>query len=153
MVNKQEAGYNAINEGNLARTWEKKLRPKPIPPKPRRRFNKVARVTFWVSAVWGMGLLASVLAVHVLVMGYQVDALQARYTQMHRQTQVLALSVTQLRSPQALALDSQKMHLTLKSPMVAQTISPRRAAAPATGVWYQSVSQWIAGLRGALTGR
>lgn len=153
MVNKQEVRYNVMNEGNLARTWEKKLRPKPTPPKPRRRFNKVARVVFWVSTVWGMGLLASVLAVHVLIMGYQVDALQTRYTQLHRQTEVLALSVTQLRSPQALAADSQRMHITLKSPMVVAPKVHHSVAVSSSGKWYQGVSRWIAGLRGALTGR
>lgn len=155
VVNKQETSYQVMTEGNLARTWEKKLRTKPTPPKPRRQFNKVARVVLWVSLVWGMGIAATVLAVHVLVMGYQVDALQTRYAALHRQTEVLALSVTQLRSPAALAMDSQKMHIPLRAPMVS-TRAIHRVKATGTsssGAWYHSVSDWIAGLRGALTGR
>lgn len=155
MVNKQEAPYQQMNEGNLARTWERKLRTRPTPPKPRRRFNKVARVVFWVSLVWGMGIVATVLAVHVLVMGYQVDALQTRYTALHRQTEVLALSVTQLRSPEAMAADSQKMHIPLRAPMMSTpALHPVRTAKTASNrVWYHTVSEWIASLRGALTGR
>ncbi len=157
MVNNEELRYNMTNEGNLARTWEKKLRSKPTPPKPRRRFNKGARVVFWVSAVWGMGLLASIMAVHVLVMAYQVDALQARYTALQRQTQGLALTVTKLRSPQALAADSRKMHIALQSPMVVSPkvgrSKPSSSATTAPRVWYQGVSRWIAGVRGALTGK
>lgn len=155
VVNKQEASYQVMNEGNLARTWEKKLRPKPPSPKPRRQFNKVARVVFWVSLVWGMGIAATMLAVHVMVMGYQVDALQTRYAALHRQTEVLALSVTQLRSPSALALDSQKMHIPLRAPLVSSRAFHHVATASTspTGAWYYSISEWIAGLRGALTGR
>ena len=152
MINQQENEYVLYKEGNLARTWEKKLRPK-MTPRPRRKFNGLAQTVFWIMGVWAVGLGASLLAVHVLVMGYQVDALSSQYTALSRQNQVLAARVTQLSSPQVLAVDSQKYHVDLKVPMVHTGIQIAAPKAVKSTPWYGRVSQWILALRQALVAK
>ncbi|MCL5971871.1 MAG: hypothetical protein M1499_04835 [Firmicutes bacterium] len=152
MLNQQENEYGLYKEGNLARTWEKKLRPK-VTPRPRRKFNGLAQTVFWIMGVWAVGLGASLLAIHVLVMGYQVDALSAQYTVLTRQNQVLAAKVTQLSSPQMLAADSQKYHVDLKVPTVRTGFHIAGPAVVESTPWYGRVSQWILALRQALVAK
>ncbi len=142
---------NQYNEGNLARTWEKKLRPK-IQPSPKRRPKLWTKTVLWISALWGAGMMASILAIHVMVMGYQVDQLQTQYTQLHRQQQVLSLTVTTLSSPRALAADASRMHLTMVTPQTAGPAVRSNVSAPAHfSTWPQLVSLWIGRLREAVT--
>ena len=152
MINQQENEYVLYKEGNLARTWEKKLRPK-MTPRPRRKFNGLAHTILWIMGVWAVGMGASLLAVHVLEMGYQVDALSSQYTDLTRQNQVLAATVTQLSSPQVLAADSQKYHVALKSPMIHTGIHSAAPAVAKSTPWYGRVSQWILALRQALVAK
>ncbi len=141
--------WNNINEGTLARTWEKRLRPRPqsVPqPNPR----KWRKTVLWISSLWAAGMLASVLAIHVMVMGYQVDNLQAQVSQLTRQEQTLSLTVTTLSSPRTLAADAQRMHLTMVTPKVsAPTVSDEQHTSTHT-TWTQLVSQWIGDLHGAV---
>ncbi|POB09351.1 hypothetical protein [Sulfobacillus sp. hq2] len=144
--------WNQYNEGNLARQWEKKLRPRKQ-PKPKVQRKPWVRTVLWISALWGAGMIASILAIHVMVMGYQVDRLESQYTQLHRQQQVLSLTVTDLTSPRALAADASRLHLTMVVPKT-QTPAPKRSVAhqvPRYATWPQLVSQWIIHLREAVT--
>ncbi len=147
---------NGFNEGNLARIWEKKLRYKEKIV-PRRKRNPWAGTILWIGGLWGAAMAASVLAIHVMVMGYQVDQLQARYTHLQREQQVLSATVASLSSSKVLNQDASKMHLTMVSPR--QTVHTRSSGSPsqpavsvgeAHMTWIKLVDQWINQLRGAV---
>jgi hypothetical protein len=141
--------WNNINEGTLARTWEKRLRPKTAPRPNPRTWRKTV---LWISSLWVAGMVASVLAVHVMVMGYQVDNLQTQFSQLTREQQTLSLTVTTLSSPRSLAQDAQHMHLTMVTPkVIASNRVPALQTVSAHATWTQLVSQWIGDLHGAVT--
>ncbi|OLZ09808.1 hypothetical protein [Sulfobacillus thermosulfidooxidans] len=141
--------YNGLNEGNLARTWEKRLRYKEV-VKPRRKLKPWLHTILWIGSLWAAAMVASVLAIHVMVMGYQVDQLQNQYTQLKRQQQMLTLDVTTLSSPKALAADASKLKVTMVEPKqpIVQMSTFKGHSSHIT--WIQLVDQWINQLRGAV---
>ncbi len=147
---------SSFNEGNLARTWEKKLRYKEKVNSGHKRRPWV-RTILWIGSLWGAAMAASILAIHVMVMGYQVDQLQSRYTHLQREQQLLSANVASLSSPVALNRQASKMNLTMVTPRPNAGIpSPASASRPAVSAdsthatWIKLVDQWINQLRGAV---
>ncbi len=148
---------NSFNEGNLARTWEKKLRYKER-VKPQHKRAPWVRTVLWIGSLWTAAMAASLLAVHVMVMGYKVDQLQSRYTHLQREQQLLAARVASLSSPIALNHEASKMNLTIVSPQKAGNSSPTKSSSQAAisrgssthVTWIKLVDQWINQLRGVV---
>lgn len=96
-------------------------------------------------------MIASLLAIHVMVMGYQVDQLQSQYTQLQRHQQMLMLDVANLSSPKALAAEASKMKVTMVAPVERGPVNSERATVGSThATWLQVIDQWINQLRGAV---
>lgn len=149
----ERESWKLVNEGNLARTWERRLKPRPH-PKPIKRIRPWVRTAIWIGTMWLSAGMATLLAVHVMVMGYQVDALKQQYVGLTRQNQEIRLAVSERTSAAAVAQDAAKYHMTLVMPPA--TVSPRRIKTPARFhevKWAQKVSWFINQMRGAAIGQ
>ena len=138
------------NEGNLARTWEQRLKPRTAPQIRRRRtMAPWVRIAAWIGGIWAAALIPAILAVHVLTMSYHYDQLNQQYLALIRQNEMLAATVAAQSSPAALARDSARLKVPLVAPRMETT--PRHvhgATLPVSPL--QHVTIWISGLNHAL---
>lgn len=115
MLDREE--WQGVSEGNLARTWEKKLRPREYQTvQVKRRWASWSKTLLLIGSLWVGGMMATFLAVQVMVMGYQVDALNQSLTQAQRHESALNLQYNQLVSPQNLMTSAARYHMTLRQP-------------------------------------
>lgn len=151
----ERTDWRAVNEGNLARTWERRLKPKEE-PKRVRRVRPWLKTVVWFSALWVGGVGAVALAEHVMVMGYKVDALSSQANALQRQNQALNSSVATMTSASAMASDATRLHVQLVNPSV---VVPARVAIHKVPAhlqvvskrgWMGDVSFWIKSLNRAM---
>ncbi len=147
----ERSQWKMVNEGNLARTWERRLKPREA-PRPRRRLAPWARTAIWLGFLWIGGVVATWLAIEVVMTGYQVDALNNQYTALVRQNQSLKVTVAELTSAATLQKDASKLKVQLVVPKT-PLVTSARSSAPSSPGWLASVSRWIIDLRGALAAR
>lgn len=108
-------------EGNLARNWERRLKPsQPYTPPTKRvwRWKSRASTYGWIIGLWTVGLIATVMAIQVVSMGYKVDALQTQYTNQLRQQAALQSQVVNLTTPTTLTQKAQTLHVAVTVPEV-----------------------------------
>jgi len=124
----EERTWREDSEGNLARTWEQRLKPRVEPRSRRRRiFIPWAGTVVWIGAVWIGAVIASVLAIHVLTMSYQYDQMNQQYSALVRNNQSLAMSVASLTSVNALQQDAARLKVSMVVPEI-QTMTPAHMA-------------------------
>ena len=114
----QKSTRRIENEGNLARAWEQRLKPR-IEPAPRRRRRVLApwvRPSAWIGGIWLAALVSSFLAVRVITMSYQYDHMNQQYAALTRQSQALTAAVAQKSSPAALAKDAARLKVAVVQP-------------------------------------
>lgn len=112
-----EQVWHVDGEGNLARSWEQRLKPKTEPQIVRRRVPAPwIKTVGWIAGLWAGAAVASVLAVHVMTMSYQYDQMNQHYASLTRQDQQLQMSLASLTSASSLAQDARKMKVTLVQP-------------------------------------
>lgn len=148
--------WKMAREGNLARTWERRLRVRrPFPARVRVwRWARWSRTLGWVGMLWGAAVIATVLAVQVMVMSYRVDQLQTQYGQLNRQQQALSLQLAQMSSPYALMRAASRFHVALEAPKSATAVaSPPAGKRSRPMGWAVVVTTWIDRMRSALVGR
>lgn len=147
----EHSQWKMVDEGNLARTWERRLKPREV-SRPRRRWAPWARTVMWLGLLWVACVVATWLAIEVVLTGYRVDALNRQYTSLVRQNQTLKVKVAEMTSAAALQRDAAKYKVRLVVPKSAPVRPPYRpVTTPALG--WSTVSQWIVGLRGAISAR
>ncbi|MDA8194816.1 MAG: hypothetical protein M0Z53_12585 [Thermaerobacter sp.] len=149
MVDTRE--WKMVNEGNLARTWERRLKPR-NKPRPRRQLAPWVGGTAWIAGLWVAGVAATWLAIHVVLMGYQVDALQSQLTAATRQNQNLKATVATMTSATVLRSDALRLKVQMVTPRPSlPVVRTQRPFHPPSLL--QSLTGWIAGLRGAVASR
>ncbi|NMP21607.1 hypothetical protein [Sulfobacillus harzensis] len=152
----EERTWQVENEGNLARTWEQRLRPK-VSPQPQRRRRIAARwvrPAAWIGALWGGAVVASFLAIQVMTMSYHYDQTNQQYAALTRQNQSLNVTLAALTSTQALSRDAARLKVTMvepasalqtpvkhgtSKPVAAPTVQP--SALGRVTRWMQNLSQ------------
>ncbi|MBX5467650.1 MAG: hypothetical protein K6U14_09210 [Firmicutes bacterium] len=141
-------------EGALARDWERKLKPVlPRPVKKVRRWSPFARSVYTVIGLWAAGMVATLLAVQVVVMSYRVDALQSHYTALVRQEEQLQQRAAAMAAPTTVVADAQKLHVTLAEAPPALPKVTGQTSTVSSADWLQRLDTLVAGLRRALIGR
>lgn len=152
MVDSSE--WKIVNEGNLARTWERRLKPR-IKARPRRRWAPWAVGTAWIVSMWLVAVLATMLAVHVVIMGYQVDALQSQLTSASRSNQNLKMQVASLSSASHLSQEAVRLKVQFMVPSVhAATTAIHQSSRPKVKTPSSAIgdiTRWIQTVRGAVT--
>ncbi len=147
---KQDPLWRTQNEGNLARAWEERLKPRVAPTVRRRRaVAPWVRVVAWIGGIWAAALIPTILAVHVLTMSYHYDQLNQRYAALVRQDQVLAATVATKSSPAALTRDSVRLKVPLVMPRDETASKPVHVATHSVAPMHR-VTLWISGLNHAL---
>lgn len=140
--------WRVENEGNLARTWERRLKPR-VQPKVRRR--RVAApwlgTVGWIGAIWTGAIVASALAIHVMTMSYRYDQMNQEYAALVRQDQQLGAVVASMTSAQALTRDAARLKVSVVAPdsnaAAKKLIAVHRRPAANAMSPVQLVTSWI----------
>lgn len=148
----EERVWRGRNEGTLARSWEERIKPRSMPNVRRRRLAQWVPIVGWISGLWIGGMVATILAVHVIIMSYQYDQLNQQYAALVRQNQSLSASVASMTSAQALMQDAARLKVTLVAP---KTVSAKLSAQAVTAKAQPlspvpRITSWIARLAHAL---
>ncbi len=143
-------------DGNLARTWEKRIRQVGWPA-PRRqgrfRLNARAETVYWIALMWLAAVAVTWAAVYVMQLGYRIDAMATEYRHMLRQQQAMGLQISQLTAPARLQQEAARLHVVLSAPKLAGMLR-RPPTLPSAAVgWPGWVAKLFHGVRTALTGR
>lgn len=105
--------WSTDSEENLARSWEQRIRP-------RKRRRRVAspwlRTVAWIGGLWSVAVVASLLAIHVMMLSYQYDQMNQQYAGLTRQNQALSSTVANLTSAQSLQNDATRLKVSLVIP-------------------------------------
>lgn len=134
------------NEGNLARNWEERLKPRTEPHVRRKKrvLAPWARTVLWIGSIWSGALVASFLAIHVMMMSYHYDQLNQQYANLARKNQTLAAALAQKTSAQSLAQDAAKLHVSVQNVKVKPVLNPIKPAQPTPPApSIHSVTTWI----------
>ncbi len=146
--------WHTQNEGNLARSWEQRLKPRVAPREQRRRQAAAwIRPALWIAWLWAAALVPSILAIHVMTMSYQYDQLNQQYANLTRQNQVLVATVASKTSASAFAKDAARLKVQVEAPRVDPVkkakVSRRVSARAVSPV--EQVTLWIRQLSRSLT--
>lgn len=145
MTQNQEL-WRMENEGNLARTWQERLKPQ-RKAKVRRRLKRPWLGTaVWIFGLWLAGFSAAGLAIQSMTLSYHYDQLNQQYDNMTRQNQTLAAEVASLTSAPQLARDAARLHVTVVHPKPAVFSRWVRTPKRAPSSWIDRVTAWIQGL-------
>lgn len=155
----EERVWRVENEGNLARTWEQRLKPKEEPRVHRvrrRRWAPWIKPAAWIGGLWAGAVVATFLATQVMTMSYHYDQLNNQYAALTRQNQSLQSTLASMTTAQAMAADAARLKVSMVQPdsvPVAVSGSTHhhvvRAAAPRSTMgqittWIQNLSQTLA---------
>lgn len=127
----EERAWQVENEGNLARTWEQRLKPKTEPHRQRARRRAPAgwvRPAAWIGGLWAGAVVASFLAIQVMTMSYHYDQMNQEYSSLVRQNQSLQETLASLTSVQALSGDAARLKVSMIEPksMVTAPVKTRQ---------------------------
>lgn len=151
----QNRQWRVENEGSLARTWEKRLKPHQAPAPQRRRRRVLApwaKTTGWISMIWAMALVPALLAGHVLMLSYHYDQLNQQYAALTRTNQSLVAAVASKESAGALTRDAAKLKVSLLQPRVEPGPTLVVKQPKPTGLIGQ-ITAWMSGLSHATGSR
>ncbi len=113
----EERTWQVDNEGNLARAWEQRLKPKTEPHRKRRRAPASwLRPAAWIGGLWAGAMVASFLAIHVMTMSYHYDQRNQEYSSLVRQNQSLQGTLASLTTTRALSQDAARLKVTMVAP-------------------------------------
>lgn len=146
------------DEGSLARRWEERIRVEPDVLQPGRRrkarhLKPIAGTVYWLGMLWLAALFVTFAAVHVMQMGYRIDALQTQYTGLVRQEQGLKAQVATLSSPLNLERDANRLKVSFRVPKTLSVAVRRPVRSRAAFSLTATVRRDFRSLREALTGR
>lgn len=149
MVEEKEV-WRTINEGNLARSWEQRLKPREEPRVQRRRRRMLApwvRPVLWIGGLWTAALIPAALAIHVMTMSYHYDQMNQNYAALSRQNQSLSAQLASKTTASALAAAAARLKVRVQAPDLTAAAAPSTklagvAAAPAVSP-VQHVTSWI----------
>lgn len=146
----EEREWRIDNEGVLARTWEKRLMPR---EERAGRSDRVApswfKIVGWIAGLWAGAAIASLLAIHVMMMSYHYDQLNQEYASLVRQNQSLGMSVASMTSARSLAQDAAKLkvQVVIPQPMRPSVMTVRSIQTqPSSSGAVARITRWIRNL-------
>jgi hypothetical protein len=140
----EQKSWRVVNEGNLARTWERRLKPRPH-RQPQRRPARWVGWAAWIGMVWLGAVVAAVLATAVMTQGYRVDQLDQQYTNLIRQNQSLKATVATMVSADQINQRAAQWHLQWTEPKpVPMSVGEKKPVPHSPALPF--MTRWIWGL-------
>lgn len=146
----EERVWQGESEGNLARRWEGRLKPR-IEPGDRlatrhRRVAPWVGTVAWLGMLWAGAAMVALIATQVMTMSYHYDQMNQNYSALTRQEQSLQATVATMTSAHALAQDAARLHVVLVVPGSTVSHSVARAKGPVGTTAVQAPRQSHGGL-------